>query len=94
LRKCAALAPGTRHARVAFLGMAEYELGDYAQALADILKGESIGLADRPAFVAAGALSRRADLPAIRRFSPERSNSSVRWPGTAFKPPKRSRRWD
>jgi tetratricopeptide (TPR) repeat protein len=51
LRKCAALAPG-KGTTVAFIGMAEYELGDYAQALADILKGESIGLADRPAFVA------------------------------------------
>lgn len=51
LRKCAALAPG-KGTTLAFVGMAEYELGDYAQALADILKGESIGLADRPAFVA------------------------------------------
>jgi Flp pilus assembly protein TadD len=52
LRKCVALAPGRGTPR-AFLGMAEYELGDYAQALADILKGESIGLADRPTFLAA-----------------------------------------
>ena len=50
LRKGAELAPG-RGTTLAFLGMAEYELGDYGQALADILHGESIGLADRPAFV-------------------------------------------
>jgi tetratricopeptide (TPR) repeat protein len=52
LRKCVALAPGRGTPR-AFLGMAEYELGEYGPALADILKGESIGLADQPAFLAA-----------------------------------------
>lgn len=38
---------------VAFLGMAEYELGDYRRALGDMLKGEALGLPDDPAFVAA-----------------------------------------
>lgn len=38
---------------LAFLGMAEYELGDFRRALADMLKGEAMGLADDPAFVAA-----------------------------------------
>jgi tetratricopeptide (TPR) repeat protein len=38
---------------VAFLGMTEYELGDYKAAIADIVKGESLGLVDRPDFVAA-----------------------------------------
>jgi predicted Zn-dependent protease len=33
--------------------MTEYELGDFKPALSDILKGESIGLADKPDFVAA-----------------------------------------
>lgn len=37
----------------AFLGLAEYELGNYKEALAGILRGESIGLADKPAFVTA-----------------------------------------
>lgn len=37
----------------AFLGLAEYELGNYRDALSAILKGETIGLADRPAFVTA-----------------------------------------
>jgi tetratricopeptide (TPR) repeat protein len=35
----------------AFLGLTEYELGNYKDALTFILKGESIGLADKPAFV-------------------------------------------
>jgi tetratricopeptide (TPR) repeat protein len=52
LRKCVALAPGRGTPR-AFLGMAEYDLGEYGPALADILQGESIGLADQPAFLAA-----------------------------------------
>lgn len=37
----------------AFLGMAEFELGDRPAALQDILKGESLGLADNGQFVAA-----------------------------------------
>jgi predicted Zn-dependent protease len=44
--------------------MAEYELGDYGQAVAHIQKGESIGLADRPAFVAAARY--RAALACLR----------------------------
>jgi len=52
LRKGVALAPG-KGTPLAFLGMAEYELGEYRQALADILNGESIGLADQPGFIAA-----------------------------------------
>ena len=35
----------------AFLGMVDYELGDYPRALADILKGEAIGLPDNPGFL-------------------------------------------
>lgn len=35
----------------AFLGLVEYELGGYREALAHMLKGESIGLADKPDFV-------------------------------------------
>jgi predicted Zn-dependent protease len=48
----------------AFLGMAEYELGDYRQALADMLRGETIGLADDPSFIA--ALRYRAALAALK----------------------------
>ena len=58
-----ALAPG-KGTPVAFLGMSEYELGDYRQALTDILKGESIGLADNPAFIA--EVRRRAALIYLR----------------------------
>jgi len=52
LRRGVELAP-EKGTGVAFLGMAEYELGDYSQALADMLKGERIGLADKPDFIAA-----------------------------------------
>jgi tetratricopeptide (TPR) repeat protein len=52
LRKGVALgaAGGTS---LAFLGMAEYETGEYQDALAHILKAEALGMADRPAFLAA-----------------------------------------
>jgi predicted Zn-dependent protease len=63
LRKGVALAPG-RGTPLAFLGMAEYELHNYNSALSDILKGESIGLADKPDFVA--AVRYRAALAALR----------------------------
>jgi len=76
LRRCVALAPG-RGTPLGFLGMAEYELGEYGPALADILKGESIGLADQPAFIAQvryrGALIylRLADFPrALEQLRP------------------------
>ncbi len=62
-RQGIALAPG-KGTPVAFLGMCEYELGDYRQALADILKGEAIGLADNPGFVA--EVRRRAALIYLR----------------------------
>jgi tetratricopeptide (TPR) repeat protein len=52
LRKGVALVP-QKGTPWAFLGLAEYELGNYKEALSDILKGESIGLADKPAFVTA-----------------------------------------
>jgi len=63
LRKGLALEP-RKGTPWAFLGMAEYELGDWGQALAHIQKGESIGLADRPAFVAAAHY--RAALACLR----------------------------
>lgn len=63
LQTGASLQPGKGTAW-AYLGMAEYELGNYPQALSDILKGESIGLADRPAFVA--AVRYRAALTELR----------------------------
>jgi tetratricopeptide (TPR) repeat protein len=50
LRKCVALAPD-KGSPLGLLGMVEYELGDYGQALADILKGESRGGGNQPAFV-------------------------------------------
>jgi predicted Zn-dependent protease len=62
-RQGVSLAPG-RGTPLAFLGMAEYELHDYKSALSDILKGESIGLADKPDFVA--AVRYRAALAALR----------------------------
>ncbi|MGD0616485.1 MAG: tetratricopeptide repeat protein [Bryobacteraceae bacterium] len=51
-RKGVPLQPG-KGTPVAFLGMTEYELGDYKAAIADIVRGESLGLADKPGFVAA-----------------------------------------
>ena len=62
-RKGVALDPG-KGTPLAFLGMAEYELGDYRQSLSDILQGEAIGLADRPAFV--GEVRCRAALIYLR----------------------------
>ncbi len=62
---------------LAFLGMAEYELGDFQPALADILKGESIGLANNPQFVAAVhyraaliELNRSAFVMAMKQLTP------------------------
>jgi tetratricopeptide (TPR) repeat protein len=63
LRKGVALAPG-KGTPLAFLGMAEYEMGDSERALSDIIQAESIGLADRPAFVA--AVRYRAALACLR----------------------------
>ena len=57
------LAPG-RGTPLAFLGMAEYELHDYKSALADIIGGEAIGLADKQDFVT--AVRYRAALAALR----------------------------
>jgi tetratricopeptide (TPR) repeat protein len=61
----------------AFLGLCEYELGEYGQALEHILKSEAIGLADNPGFVASvrhhGALLylRRADFrQAVEQIRP------------------------
>ena len=51
LKKGAELEPGLGTAW-AYLGLAEYQNGDYQNALLHILKGESLGLADRPDFVA------------------------------------------
>ena len=64
LHRAAELAP-KKGTVVAFLGMAEYELGEYQQAWNDLRKGESMGLADRPAFVA--AVHYRAALVGLRR---------------------------
>ncbi len=50
LRRGVALVP-EKGTPWAFLGLTEYELGSYKEALAYILKGESIGLADKPEFV-------------------------------------------
>jgi len=63
LRKASGLAP-KKGTPLAFLGMAEYELGNYKQALPDILKSEATGLADDPAFVA--AVHYRAALVCLR----------------------------
>ncbi len=63
LRKAVTLQP-QRGTPAAFLGMAEYELGDYKQGLTDMLKGESKGLADDKAFVA--AVHYRAALACLR----------------------------
>lgn len=52
LRKGVVLAP-QKGTAWAFLGMAEYELSDNQQALADILKGEAMGVADDVSFRAA-----------------------------------------
>ena len=52
LRKGAELEPSLGTAW-AYLGLAEYQLSEYRDALVHILKGESLGLADRPDFVAA-----------------------------------------
>jgi tetratricopeptide (TPR) repeat protein len=52
LLKGVALAPGAG-TPLAFLGMAEYECGEYQAALSHILKAEAVGMADRPAFLAA-----------------------------------------
>ena len=62
-RQGVSLAPG-RGTPLAFLGMAEYELHDYKSALADIIRGEAIGLADKPDFVTAARY--RAALAALR----------------------------
>ena len=51
-RKGVPLQPG-KGTPLAFLGMTEYELGDYKEAIADIVKGESLGLVDKPGFAAA-----------------------------------------
>jgi tetratricopeptide (TPR) repeat protein len=51
-RKGVPLQPG-KGTPLAFLGMTEYELGDYKAAIADIVKGESLGLVDKPGLVAA-----------------------------------------
>jgi tetratricopeptide (TPR) repeat protein len=64
-RKGAALAPG-KGTPLAFLGMADYELGDYQQALSEILQGEKIGLADKPAFIA--EVRSRAAIIYLRSF--------------------------
>ncbi len=63
LRRGVELEPGKGSAW-ACLGLAEYELGDYGNALAHLVKGEEIGLADRPDFV--GTVRYRASLIALR----------------------------
>ena len=51
LTKGAALEPDKGTPR-AFIGLSDFELGDYDAALMHMLEGERIGLADNPAFVA------------------------------------------
>ena len=48
----------------AFLGLCEYQLKNYAQAFADIRKGETLGLPDNPQFV--WTVRNRAALICIR----------------------------
>lgn len=64
-QQAAKLAPD--HGAVwSFLGLCEYQLGDYAQALSDIRKGESLGLPDNPQFVS--TVRNRAALIFLRSF--------------------------
>jgi tetratricopeptide (TPR) repeat protein len=75
LRKGALLEPG-KGTSWAYLGLAEYELGEYQQALSDILKGESIGLANRPEFIA--EVHYRAGLLYLRFSDPAQALEQLR----------------